>query len=341
MRLCSVAPGACFPAGTYKSAPFTFTFYLLMPLHCWVVAFHFIGLAFSTALERAATVEGSASSAYHVGDDERVKRFMTTASDSVLTILNGNLWMLPGTLAIDQQERIDRFVTYARQLMPHVITLQEIWMKNQVAYLKQRFPEYQLFASGSNEPFNEAGLVTLTRIPSDSVTFSVFDVGRGASPLEQRAQKGYLTVRLETATFKACVINTHLYSPASPREHALVADQFETLKRFSTGGSYFIVGDLNLAQPAFDRLNDSFFLTEEDTSHTVAPGNRYRSVGGNASRRMKSLKSDRMLIPQALAWRFSLQSMLIREPVVSDHYLLAYRIELQRRSLAHRIREAI
>ncbi len=312
-----------------------------MPLHCWVVAFLFIGLSFSTAPERIGTAEGSASPAHDVGDDEMVKRFMTTASDSVLTILNGNLWMLPGTLAIDQQERIDRFVTYARQLMPHVITLQEIWTKNQVTYLKRRFPEYQLFASGSRKPFNEAGLVTLTRIPSDSVTFSVFDVGRGASPLEQRAQKGYLTVRLETATFKACVINTHLYSPGSPREHALVADQFETLKRFSTGGSYFIVGDLNLAQPAFDRLNDSFFLTEEDTSHTVTPGNRYRSFGVNASRRMKSLKSDRMLIPQALAWRFTLQSMLIREPVVSDHYLLAYRIELQRRSFAHISKEAM
>ena len=33
-------------------------------------------------------------------------------------------------------------------------------------------------------------------------------------------------------------------------------------------------------------------------------------------------------VAPTLARRFTLQSILIREPVVSDHYLLAYRIEL-------------
>ncbi len=38
---------------------------------------------------------------------------------------------------------------------------------------------------------------------------------------------------------------------------------------------------------------------------------------------------------------FSPRSMLIREPVVSDHYMLAYRIRLQQRSLAQRSQEAL
>ncbi len=312
-----------------------------MQLHSWIVAFLLLSLSLITVSEKAGPVAGSASGASDLADDDLVKRFMTTVSDSVLTVLNGNLWMLPGGFAVDKEERIDRFVAYARYLMPHVITLQEIWTKNQVTYLKRRFPEYHVFASGSGGPFNKAGLVTLTRIPSDSVAFSAFDIGKGASLVEKQARKGYLTVRLETPVFRASIVNTHLYSPGNRREHALVAEQFERLKRLHLGGYYFIVGDLNLAQSAFDRLNDFFFLTEADTAHTVEPGNRYRSLGVNAIRKVKSLKGDRMLMPQTLAWHFSLRSMLIREPVVSDHYMLAYRIKLQQRSLAQRSPEAL
>lgn len=297
--------------------------------HSWIVAFLSLSFSFLMVSEKTGPV------ADRYDDDDAVERFMTVSSDSVLTVLNGNLWMLPGLLAVEKEERFEQFVSYAHRLMPHVITLQEIWTKNQITYLKRRFPEYRVIASGSGPLFNEAGLVTLTRIPSDSVVFSAFDTGRGASLIEKRARKGYLAVWLETPAFKACLINTHLYSPVpgNRQEHALVAEQFETLKRRRWGGDYFVVGDFNLAQSAFDRLNASYFLTEEDTSHTVEPGNAYRSLGVNRSRKKKSLKSDRMLMPRALARRFSLHAMLIREPVVSDHYLLAYRVELRDASL--------
>ena len=261
--------------------------------------------------------------------NEEVKRFMTVTSDSVLTVLNGNLWMLPGEFSIDKEERIDRFISYARQLMPHVITLQEVWTMDLVAYLKMRFPEFDVVASGEGGPLNEAGLVTLSRVPSDSASFSAFPMAEEASLIEKHARKGYLTVRLETPTFQACLINTHLYSPTRPQDHAFVAEQFNTLKNLDTSGYYFIVGDLNLPQRAFERLNESFFLTEKDTSYTVDPTNKYRNQGANslASKSANSYKVDRLLIPQAYAKDFSLKSMLIRDPVVSDHYLLAYRIE--------------
>lgn len=277
----------------------------------------------------------------YASSDDHAKRFMTTASDSVLTLLNANLWLLPGGFAVDKEARIARFVAYARHLWPHVITLQEVWTTNQVAYLKRRFPEYAVFASGGRGPVNEGGLVTLTRLPSDSAGFSAFAPGRGASLVERQARKGYLTVRLATPAFKTCIINTHLYSPGNPRELALTAAQFETLRRLRPAGDYVIVGDLNLAQSAFDRLNGAFFLTEEDTAHTVDPGNRYRRKGLSASRRQKSLKSDRLLIPRAQAWRFALRSVLIREPLVSDHYVLGYRLELQEPPLARHLGEAL
>ena len=71
------------------------------------------------------------------------------------------------------------------------------------------------------------------------------------------------------------------------------------------------------------------YNAESDTAFTVDPKNQYRSRGVNAARAVKSLKSDRMLIPRVLAGRFSLHAMLLREPVVSDHYLMAYRIALR------------
>ena len=266
---------------------------------------------------------------FDVRANEEIKRFMATASDSVLTILNGNLWMLPGGLSIDKEERIDRFISYARQLMPHVITLQEVWTMDLVAYLESRFPEFHVVASGQGGSVNTAGLVTLSRVPSDSTAFSAFPVAQGASLLEKQARKGYLTVHLEMPTFKASIINTHLYSPTCEQDQAFVAHQFNTLKQIDTSGYTFIVGDLNLAQQAFERLNDSFFLTEQDTSYTVDPTNKYRSRGSNSIRAKKvdSYKVDRLLMPQAHGEHFSLKSMLIRDPIVSDHYLLAYRIE--------------
>ncbi len=266
---------------------------------------------------------------FDVRASEEIKRFMATASDSVLTILNGNLWMLPGGFSIDKEERIDRFISYARQLMPHVITLQEVWTMDLVTYLKMRFPEFHVVASGNGGPLNEAGLVTLSRVPSDSAAFSAFPVAEEASLLEKHARKGYLTVRLGMPTFKAYLINTHLYSPTRQQEHAFVAEQFNTLKNLDTSGYYFIVGDLNLTQRAFERLNESFFLTEQDTSYTVDATNKYRNRGANAlaSKSAHSYKVDRLLMPQAHAEDFSLKSMLIRDPVVSDHYMLAYRIE--------------
>ena len=65
------------------------------------------------------------------------------------------------------------------------------------------------------------------------------------------------------------------------------------------------------------------------------------SLGVNAIRKVKSLKGDPMLMPQTLAWHFSLRSMLIREPFVWDRYMLAYRIKLQQRSFAQRSQEAL
>ena len=292
------------------------------------VAFLALFFAFETPPEdfNPATLTGGV---FDVRANEEITRFMATTSDSVLTILNGNLWMLPGGLSIDKEERIDRFISYARQLMPHVITLQEVWTMDLVAYLESRFPEFHVVASGQGGPVNTAGLVILSRVPSDSMAFSAFTVAEEASLLEKQARKGYLTVRLETPTFKASIINTHLYSPTCQQEQAFVAHQFNTLKQIDTSGYTFIVGDLNLAQQAFERLNDSFFLTEQDTSYTVDPTNKYRSRGSNSLRAKKvdSYKVDRLLMPQAHGEHFSLKSMLIRDPIVSDHYLLAYRIE--------------
>ena len=266
---------------------------------------------------------------FDVRADEEIKQFMAAASDSVLTILNGNLWMLPGGLSVDKEERIDRFISYVKQLMPHVITLQEIWTTDLVAYLESRLPEFQVVASGKGGTVNAAGLVTLSRVPSDSSAFSAFPVAEDASLLEKQARKGYLTVRMKTPAFSASVVNTHLYSPTCQEDHTLVAEQFNTLKQIDAGHNTFIVGDLNLAQRDFERLNKSFFLTENDTSYTVDPHNKYRGRGSNAARAKKvdRYKVDRLLMPQALGEQFLLKSMLIRDPIVSDHYLLAYRIE--------------
>ena len=287
-----------------------------------LVALFAVTLSFDTPPETISPYASGAPVTVEVRSDDDVKRFMTAASDSALTLLNGNLWMLPAGFARDKEERIDRFVAYARQLMPHVITLQEIWTKNQVRYLKKRFPEYDVFTSGRRGPFNKGGLVTLTRIPCDSSAFSPFETSRAASRLERNARKGYLTVRLNAAAFKASIINTHLYAPTKEKEQGIAEAQFETLKALNPQGDYFIVGDLNLAQKAFEQMNGSFFLTEKDTAHTVEPAIKYRD-----QRDTNSYKVDRLLMPQAYAHRFALHSMLIREPVVSDHYLLAYRIE--------------
>ena len=258
---------------------------------------------------------------------EPVKRFMAAHSDSVLTVLNGNLWMLPAGLAVDKEERLDRFIALARYLKPHVITLQEVWTWDLVAYLTMQLPAFRVAASGRNGLFNGGGLVTLLRVPGDVTTFTAFPVDEETSLLERQAGKGYLTVRLKTPLFEANIINTHLYAPTSEQEQAIAAAQFSLLKQLDPNDYLFIVGDLNLTQRAFGRLNDAFFLTERDTAHTLEPANPYTRRGVNAYKKPRSYKLDRLLMPQAHGAHFTLHAMRLRDPLVSDHYLMAYRIE--------------
>jgi endonuclease/exonuclease/phosphatase family metal-dependent hydrolase len=170
------------------------------------------------------------------------------ANEGDLLLINGNTWLVP-LYSAKHKPRLESFAEFVHSLpvLPHVMTLQEVWQQKRVELVKRLFPEFQGFTSGEHRRFigvklSESGLVTLVR--RDLVVTEVrYD------PLERRfltgnnrlVGKGSLTVTVEFEGHRFMITNVHLPNTSKGR---FLQNTKDSLQELDPKG--IVVGDLNL-----------------------------------------------------------------------------------------------
>jgi endonuclease/exonuclease/phosphatase family metal-dependent hydrolase len=266
-----------------------------------------------------------------------------------LTILQGNLWMLPFRpllvpfeFATDRPARLERLVGAVTTCRPAIVLLQEVFELSAVELLARHLPDYQVLTSGETDftgTINSSGLVTLTRVPVDDTRFQPFaHLPLGHTAYEVMARKGILATRVVSKDFEGTVLNVHLYGSRHPAEAPVrrgeqlreVLDLVESLE--ASGQRVLIGGDFNIAReelqtklpagwavsqhgPTYDpRLNPYTAQGANDT-----PANRQRRIVGAGARAI-----DFLLSPPSAG--VHLVSQVLDGLLVSDHQFIHHTV---------------
>lgn len=270
------------------------------------------------------------------------------ADEGTLTVLQGNLWMLPyrpllipRSFATDRRSRMERFVALVGACRPDVIALQEVFESSVVRSLDRALPDYRVHTSGARDALgsvNRSGLVTLTRVPARAGSHHPF----GALPAEARlierlGRKGFLVTEVAARGIHLTLVNTHLFSAQSAAEEVWSFAQLAELEAFVRGArdegrTVAVVGDFNL-EPAqiAPRLGAQWRIS--DTGPTYDPVlNPYTGQGANHAeahadpRVAASGRRTIDLLALSSPLDVELHSGVLERPFLSDHQFVAHRI---------------
>ena len=164
-----------------------------------------------------------------------------------ITTLSANLLLFPMPFFFNQAQRIDAFVTSARQLDPDIIFLQEVWDNSSMALLITAFPDYySIYAPGIG--YNYSGLLILSRFPVRKAVAGRFAVSLRHNAEELVAQKGYLLIETTICGQHFHLLNTHLYSAHPSRSFRPNLAQFSHIADIVSNlpGQVILGGDMNL-----------------------------------------------------------------------------------------------
>jgi endonuclease/exonuclease/phosphatase family metal-dependent hydrolase len=266
-----------------------------------------------------------------------------------LTILQGNLWMLPVRpllvpfeFATDRPARLERLIAAVHACRPAVVLLQEVFERSAVDLLEQHLPDYEVMTSGETDftgTVNSSGLVTLTRLRVDGARFQAFaPLPPGHTTYEVMARKGILATEVRTDDFEATVLNVHLYGSRHPAEApvrraeqlaevlSLVADLEQDGRRVLVGGDFNIVRE-DLAS----RLPDGWAMSQHGPTYDPSR-NPYAVQGANDTahhwqqrlERIGGRAIDFLLTPPSA--RVRLSSQVLDDLVVSDHQFIHHTV---------------
>jgi exonuclease III len=252
--------------------------------------------------------------------------------------LSLNLWLLPPPVSAHNQKRLKTFVALAKAVNPDFITLQEVWLKQYIGYLKRRLPEYHFIYSKPSF-LNKSGLLTLSKYKPVSSNFKEYDVTKDYKFTEAVCRKGFQRIVFDIKGKKVVLLNTHLYAPYAKnriynlrkKDKEIRVSQFNVLKEATKNDRFAVVsGDLNLTSEELSSLNGGYFVLENNKHHTWKPYD-YKSKLTNPSIRPlirfakfilfepeKERKLDHLLV-KSKNEDVNIISRVIKEPVVSDH----------------------
>ena len=263
-----------------------------------------------------------------------------------LTLLQGNLWMLPGRplllpydFSTDRELRLERLVLLVRTCEPAVVALQEVFDVSVLEALTEALPGYRAHASGITEAIgsvNRSGLVTLTRVPAHPRAFRGFRGLPGdAKLIERLGKKGFLVTDVSVPGHHVTIVNTHLYASRDSTEAGIAMAQLEEILDFvaaerTDGRTVLLAGDFNLERPDLSALTgDGWTLSSHGPTYDPAL-NPYTVQGANdtaGNHRLRATGSGRRTIDFAAArlapdeW---LASEVLGQPLLSDHQFLAH-----------------
>lgn len=234
-----------------------------------------------------------------------------------LKILDLNLWMLPAPMASDQKRRLQRFVLLAKRTNPDIITLQEVWLRKYITFIRKNLKGYHIHHP-SHKVFNRSGLVTLSKEKPSSFHFHRFPKLKGEVRLEKLAGKGYLMINLRFAGKNYHIVNTHLYCELPGSRKQITEQQLEMLIRLTKKGNWIVCGDLNLDESEFKKLNKGHFTHHTSKVFTYSKNNKYARSRLNKFG-IRNRKIDYTLI-KADKNNLKIHTAVIQKPLVSDHY---------------------
>jgi endonuclease/exonuclease/phosphatase family metal-dependent hydrolase len=249
-----------------------------------------------------------------------------------LKILDLNMWLLPAPIASDQKQRLQRFIRLVQRLDPDIITLQEVWLRRYIKFIRKSLPGYHL-RNPSKGFFNRSGLATLSKKRPAGWHFQSYPKFKGESRLEKLAAKGYLSIKIHFAKRWFNVVNTHLYAESLKNKRKITERQFETLLILTQNGDWIVCGDLNLDEARFSQLNHHHFSYHPVKSFTVSSANKYTK-----SRINRFTKCDKKLdytIIRTEPANIKIITRVIQRPLLSDHYALFTRLIHQPPKPAH------
>jgi endonuclease/exonuclease/phosphatase family metal-dependent hydrolase len=262
-------------------------------------------------------------------------------ADAALTVLQGNLWMLPArpllapfAASTDRGARLERLVHAIRTCQPAVVILQEVFDRSMVALIAEHLPDYRAVSSGKTDftrTMNASGLLTLTRLPVEDVRYRAFSpLPSGSRFYEVMARKGVLAVDVDVGGFAATILNVHLYGarvPAdvAPENRRKQLDEVLALAREmeAQGRRVLVGGDFNLPREQLAlELPDGWRISQHGPTYDPAQ-NPYTGQGPN-----KYLNQDDRA-PRTIDFLLTapgagleLSSQILTTLVVSDHELL-------------------
>lgn len=270
------------------------------------------------------------------------------AGGAVITVLQGNLWMLPDrpflfpyTFSTDRAERLETFLRTVRDCRPSVILLQEVFDVSMVELLARHLPDYRVESSGRTDitgTVNASGLVTLTRLPVRERAFHAFaPLPDGAGAVESLARKGFLAVEVATPDFRGTVLNLHLYAYEDDGDASLTHAQLREVLAFveeerARGRPVLVGGDFNIPRDDMeDLLPEGWSLSLHGPTYDPAR-NPYTVQGANNTAanhrdRREGLGTrtiDFLLTPPGT--RARMRSTVLDTVLMSDHQFLHHTV---------------
>lgn len=267
--------------------------------------------------------------------------------DPALTVLQGNLWMLPSrpllpiSTSADRVQRLERLIHAIRTCRPAVVLLQEVFERSVATVIAEHLPGYEAVSSGRTDltrTMNASGLLTLTRLPVEDVRFHPFAALPSGSRLyEVLARKGVLAVDLDVGGRPTTILNVHLHGARIPAETAAAtrrAQLGEVLAVARTlearGRRVLVGGDFNLPRellaselPAGWSISEHGPTYEPDRNpYTLEGRNRYLNRDDRAPRTIDFL----LTAPRA---GVTLSSQILDELLVSDHEFLHHVVRVE------------
>lgn len=265
-----------------------------------------------------------------------------------LTILQGNFWMLPTrpllvpyAFSTDREERLTSLVALVRACRPAVVTLQEVFDVSVLDALVESLPEYAVHTSGVTDArgsINTSGLATLTRVPAHPRAFETFEAPPvGAKLIERLGRKGYLAVDVAVPGHHVTVVNTHLYASRDTAETRITRDQLSQVLAFvareeAGGARVLLSGDFNIERDELAGELMAWAFSAHGSTYDPAR-NPYTVQGANdtdpnhqdrsAGRGTRTV--DFLMVRPELEG--ALESVVLHEPVLSDHQFLAHVVE--------------
>ncbi len=226
--------------------------------------------------------------------------------------------MLPWPVPINQEERIDKFSDIVQAEKPDFVVLQEVWLFSYFERISRILEDYWRVTPQPGI-YNQTGLLIYSRWKPEAADYGFFGISPEHNFIEIFANKGYLRARFCVRGKSFEVISSHIYSGRVKFDGNDIPDrQIRGLKVLtaSTSIPVLIGADLNTAVPQFQKLNSGHFAMETDlVSSTKA--------------KSEDPKIDYILGRKPDGCRMTIETRVIREPLVSDHIPVFGKIRLE------------